>query len=278
MFAPITLLTKVYYPHLSFATNTLSALLLVAFASSAQAATSDSAVSGRFEEVAALCASQTQALPAESLKSLSANRLVIDCKRLQLKRYQAEQALHSRTVEQAARQQYLIYKARAWLDYASYQDTVDSRFVAGTQALQAADTILQALLTSTEQNLALNPDIPTSSALMRPDLWAILTALKDSGGINYAPKELAFSEVGLIWAAADHCAHGSSQSGSRFTMADRWLEQARESYINVHDSKVNVALEQLINRYYKQYASLDPSDDSCHGQSFLAPIPDADTL
>ena len=49
-------------------------------------------------------------------------------------------------------------------------------------------------------------------------------------------------------------------------MADRWLEQAREAYVNNHDSKTNVALQDLIVRYYKQYAPLDAIADRCAGQ------------
>jgi hypothetical protein len=49
-------------------------------------------------------------------------------------------------------------------------------------------------------------------------------------------------------------------------MADRWLEQAREAFVNTHDSTTNVALEGLIVRYYKEYAPLDSSDDICNGQ------------
>ena len=77
---------------------------------------------------------------------------------------------------------------------------------------------------------------------------------------------MAFSEVALIWAAADHCEHGWRASSSHFRMANRWLEQAREAYVNAHNSQTNVKLERLINDYYKQFAPLDPSDDNCRGQ------------
>ena len=51
-----------------------------------------------------------------------------------------------------------------------------------------------------------------------------------------------------------------------FRMADRWLEQAREAYINAHDSQTTVALETSIISYYQQYAPLDAVDDVCRGQ------------
>ena len=188
-------------------------------------------------------------------------RQSIDCLQNQLSAYQ--------TASLTPLQQYYAYKAQAWLNYATHENSIKSNSLAGTQALQAGTTILTALQQADENQLSLLTDIPSTSALMRPDLWATINALKDSGGIESAPRELAFSEVSLIWAAADHCAHGSRQSGSHFRMADRWLEQAREAYVNAHDSTTNVALEALINRYYKQYALLD-SDDICRGHRFLS--------
>lgn len=170
-----------------------------------------------------------------------------------------------------ARQQYLAYKAQAWLNYAIHQDSMNSRSSAGLQAAQNAETILAALKNGTERDLSLIQDIPSNSALMRPDLWATLSALKESDGITSAPRELAFSEVALIWAATNQCERGWRESGSHFRMADRWLEQAREAYVNAHDSSANVALEELIISYYEQYAPLDASEDVCRGQ-VLTPI------
>lgn len=189
----------------------------------------------------------------------SLRRQQLDCMLTQLRVYQQPD-------NHSSRQQYFAYKAQAWLNYASHEDSINSRSAAGEQALQSGITILQALQNDSDENLSLTNDIPSTSALMRPDLWATLSGLKDSDGITVAPRELAFSEVALIWAAANHCEHGSRQSGPQFRMADRWLEQAREAYINVHDSKTNVALGELINSYYKQFAPLDPNDDGCHGQ------------
>lgn len=191
-------------------------------------------------------------------KPRSSQRRAIDCMFTQLKAYQQNKL--------SARQQYFAYKAQAWLNYAYNEDSIKSESIAGKQAFQAGTTILQALREGDDERLSVTTDIPTSSALMRPDLWATLTALKDSDGISAAPRELAFSEVALIWAAANQCEHGRRQSGDRFRMADRWLEQAREAYVNAHDSATNVALENLINDYYKQYAPLDSVEDKCRGQ------------
>lgn len=168
--------------------------------------------------------------------------------------------------DKPARQQYLAYKAQAWLNYAYHEDSIKSTTAAGKQALLAGSAIFKALQNEDDENLNITTDIPSTSALMRPDLWATLSALKNSDGINDAPKELAFSEVALIWAAANQCENGYQQSGLHFRRADRWLEQAREAYINAHNSQTNVALEERINHYYKQYALLDPSPDVCRGQ------------
>lgn len=171
------------------------------------------------------------------------------------------------------RQRYWAYKAEAWLNYAIHKHSLDSHALEGNQAMQAADTILQALKSGTESDLTLIPDIPATSALMRPDLWATLNALKVSGGIEIAPRKLAFSEVALVWAAADQCRWRNPQSGVHFRSVDRSLEQAREAYISAHDDKKNVALERLINTYYKQYAALDATDDTCRGQVWPPFIP-----
>ncbi|GAF54696.1 hypothetical protein JCM18901_283 [Psychrobacter sp. JCM 18901] len=105
---------------------------------------------------------------------------------------------------------------------------------------------------------------------MRPDLWATLSALKDGDGIASAPREMAFSEVALIWAATNQCARGWRESGMHFRMADRWLEQAREAYVNANDSQTNIALEKSIVSYHKQYSPLDASDDICRGQDLTS--------
>lgn len=275
MFNSTTLATKsaASRPHLFqlLTRTTLSAVLFLALAPSVQAAAnniSDSAKNSStttfadiFKGRAIACHNGIEAQTSNSKHPNHQNsqRQNIDCMLTQLRAYQ-QPANHS------SRQQYFGYKAQAWLNYASHEDSINSRSSAGDHALQSAAAILKALQNTEENSLNLTTDIPSFSALMRPDLWANLVALKDSGGITTAPRELAFSEVALIWAAANHCDHGWQQSASQFRMADRWLERAREAYINAHDSKTNVALEELINSYYKQFAPLDSSDDSCHGQ------------
>ena len=196
---------------------------------------------------------------SENKTSITSRQHTIECMINELKPYQ----LKTMTVEQ----QYWAYKAQAWLNYANHEDSIKSRSSAGTTAFDSGATILQALQSENINTLNLTVDIPTTSALMRPDLWATISALKDSGGIATAPRELAFSEVGLIWAATNQCEHGSQQSGAHFRMSDRWLEQAREAYVNAHNAEDNMALITLINDYYKEYAPLDAVDDRCEGQT-----------
>ncbi|MGP4787590.1 hypothetical protein ACTXGJ_00510 [Psychrobacter sp. 1Y11] len=186
----------------------------------------------------------------------------IACMQLQLKSYQL--------ASMSARQQYFAYKAQAWLNYTNHEDSINSSTAAGDYAFDEAKNILQALQSGREDSLNLMVDIPKTSALMRPDIWANISALKDSGGIASAPRELAFSEVSLVWAAADHCEHGSRSSGSHFRMADRWLEQAREAFVNANDSAASLAMQELAVSYYQQYKTLNASDDVCRGQELTS--------
>lgn len=204
------------------------------------------------------CLSSNDTKTPASSKAQSAQQRAMNCMLNELQTYQQK--------SMSARQQYFAYKAQAWLNYATHKNSMNNRSDAGVEAAQTAENILQALKNNKIEELELIEDIPSTSALMRPDLWATLNALKDSSGINSAPREIAFSEVALIWAAADQCERGAKSSNSHFRMADRWLEQAREAFVNAHDAKANVALEALIVRYYEAYAPLDSSDDTCSGQ------------
>ncbi len=237
----------------------LSALLLLSVASlaSAQDSTANNTAQIVDANSAVDCRNDIQT-QAPSYKYQSTQQRVLNCMVEQLQPYQQK--------DKTAHQQYFAYKAQAWLTYAIHQDSMNSRSAAGPLAVEMAETILQALKNNTTQNIKLQQDIPTTSALMRPDLWATLSALKDSGGIESAPREMAFSEVALIWAATNQCKRDWRESSMHFRMADRWLEQAREAYVNAHDSQTNVALEQSIVSYYKQYAPLDTGDDICRGQ------------
>lgn len=183
----------------------------------------------------------------------------LDYMRLQLPVFQQAQSPSQRA--------YFAYQAQAWLHYAKRENSIDGDSAAGADALHRGRTILQALQNGNTHSLTLTSDIPKTSRLMRPDLWATLNALKAHGGITAAPKAVAFSEVALIWAGADYCKYGADASSAPFKMADDWLQQAREAYVQTHDSTSNVQLEGLINAYYKQYAPLASTDNECAAQT-----------
>ncbi len=238
---------------------TLSALLLLSMVSFASATDNIATDTAQIVNIKNIVDCRTDIeTHTPSYKYQSTSQRVLNCMIKQLQPYQQK--------DKTAREQYLAYKAQAWLNYAIHQDSMNSRSPAGLVAVDMAESILKALKNDTAQDIPLQQDIPTTSALMRPDLWATLSALKDSDGIESAPREMAFSEVALIWAATNQCERGWRESGIHFRMADRWLEQALEAYINVHESQTNVALEKRIIDYYKQYAPLDASDDVCRGQ------------
>ena len=262
------MLTRVNKPvnktaSLLFSAISSSLLLAVGLTtlSSAQAAVSlneDSIVST--STIASHCNNDTSHVEAKfwQNKYQSARQRAIACMQLELKAYQR--------ASMSDRQQYFAYKAQAWLNYANHEDSIKSRTAAGDYALKDAESILQALKNNTEDDLNLITDIPQTSALMRPDLWANISALKDSGGIASSPRELAFGEVGLIWASADQCEHGWRSSSPNFRMANRWLEQAREAFVNANEAAASVAMQDLAVSYYEQYKSLDSGNDICRGQ------------
>lgn len=235
----------------------LSAVLLLTTALSAAASSHHTIETATLKNDAYPCANDMQT-PSHHSKYQNTHQRAMMCMLTALKNYQQK--------NMTAHQQYFAYKAQAWIIYAIHQDSMNSRSAAGLQAAQNAETILAALKDGTEQDVNLMPDIPSNSALIRPDLWATLSALKKSDGITSAPRELAFSEISLIWAATNQCERGWRQSSSYFRMADRWLEQAREAYVNAHDAAANVALETLIVSYYDKYAPLDANEDICRGQ------------
>ena len=206
---------------------------------------------------------QSQDLESTTYNNQSTQQRAISCMLAEIQQYQQK--------NKTAQQQYFAYKAQAWLNYAIHKDSINSRSLTGLEAAQSAETILQAVKKGSESDFMLIQDIPASSALIRPDLWGTLSALKDSGAIDNAPRELAFSEVALIWAANEQCGKNTRQAGTHFRMADRWLEQAREAFVNAHSSKTNVALEELTVRYYEQYVPLDSTNDRCTGQ-ILPPL------
>ncbi|GAF54697.1 hypothetical protein JCM18901_284 [Psychrobacter sp. JCM 18901] len=97
--------------------------------------------------------SQTQ---AHSYRYQSEQQRLLNCMVAQLKPYQQK--------DKTADQQYFAYKVQAWLNYATHQDSMNSRSSAGQVALEMAEPILQALDNDTVQDLGLHQDIPSTSA------------------------------------------------------------------------------------------------------------------
>ncbi|MDO5768584.1 MAG: OmpA family protein [Psychrobacter sp.] len=191
----------------------------------------------------------------------------IDCMMSELKAYQS--------VEAEGLVPYYAYKAQAWLNYAYHENSEGSMTAAGSNALAEGLTILQALRDKKIDSLLLTSDIPATSAMMRPDLWATLMGLKAHGAVTIAPREMAFSEVKLIWAAAEYCEFGWRHAREHFSAAERWINQSHEAFVGAKSDTEALALEADTVSMFKLYEPLDAKDNQCRGQaipSMAAPI------
>ncbi len=148
----------------------------------------------------------------------------IACIRQQLQPYQADsQSTHTR---------FQAYKANAWLSYVAHEDNEASLTKAGHYALSEALSILEALKTNQVDKLPLTADIPPTSGLQRPDLWATLLTIKQTPAFAPLVKAVADSEVKLIWAEAEFCEFGWRHSREHYSAADRWVSAAQLTAIN----------------------------------------------
>lgn len=183
----------------------------------------------------------------------------IDCMMTELKAYQDS--------AQVASVQYYAYKAQAWLNYAYHENSEGSLTDAGNYALAEALSILQALREDSAERLLVTSDIPPTSALMRPDLWATLMTLKQHGGIEVSPREMAYSEVKLVWAASEYCEFGWRHAREHFNAAERWINQSRIAVLNSAKDLTASQLDKEITSLFKIYEPLDALDNQCHGQA-----------
>lgn len=183
----------------------------------------------------------------------------IDCMMTELKAYQES--------SQDASIQYYAYKAQAWLNYAYHENSEGSLTDASNYALAEALSILQALRDNTSEKLLVTSDIPPSSALMRPDLWATLMTLKEHGGIEVSPREMAFSEVKLVWAASEYCEFGWRHAREHFNAAERWINQSRIAVLNSATDLTASQLDKEVANLFKIYEPLDAVDNQCQGQA-----------
>ncbi|OAL76700.1 hypothetical protein AY606_12040 [Acinetobacter sp. SFB] len=122
---------------------------------------------------------------------------------------------------------YHAYKAKMWLSYAVNQQSEQSLTVAGQEALQQAQIIVDGL--QSRKNLSLTTPVLGVSQVMRRDLWWQVEYLKQHGAIDKAPESLAHAEVMLVWAAAEYCELGWRHSQEPFNAAQQALYQVVES-------------------------------------------------
>ena len=75
-------------------------------------------------------------------------------------------------------------------------------------------------------------DIPPTSGLQRPDLWASLLTIKQTPAFTPLVKTVADSEVKLIWAEAEFCEFGWRHSREHYNTVDRWVATAELTALN----------------------------------------------
>jgi len=191
---------------------------------------------------------------------VSKRRYEIDCMMSELKSYQ--QADLSPTI------QYTAFKAQAWLSYAQAEASESSLSPAGPASLDAWQqgvSLLQALRNHQADSLLDSATIPEYATLLRPDLWATLLTLRQNGATAVAPRELAFSEVKLIWAAAEQCEADWRHAREHFDAAERWLNQAKTAYV-ANDGAKLATLQAAVARLQTELTPRVGASSQCQGQ------------
>lgn len=189
----------------------------------------------------------------------------IDCMMTELKAYQAD--------NQPAMIRYHAYKAQGWLNYAYHEDAEGSLTRAGEYALAEGLSILTGLRNNQSSRLSSHTPIPPTSGLMRPDLWATLMGIKANGAMTATPRETAYAEVKLVWAAAEYCEFGWRHAREHFAAAERWVNQAKVTAYNTAPLQAatdrQTQLDGNIYQYQQQIVPLvsDGSRASCQGQA-----------
>ena len=201
------------------------AIMISIMASPAHAQLASQAVPTQYKP-GAYCSSDTKAVVPVIAKGTQNKAFVADvfCIREQLQPYQAE--------HQPINTRFQAYKADAWLSYVGHEDSEASLTKAGHYALNEALSILEALKTNQVDKLPLTADIPPTSGLQRPDLWASLLTIKQTPAFTPLVKTVADSEVKLIWAEAEFCEFGWRHSREHYSAADRWVATAELTALN----------------------------------------------
>lgn len=206
----------------------------------------------------AYCSSDTKAVIAKGTQNKA---FVADvfCIREQLQPYQAE--------HQPINTRFQAYKADAWLSYVAHERNEASLTKASRYALAEALSIVEALKTNQVDKLPLTADIPPTSGLQRPDLWASLLTIKQTPAFTPLVKTVADSEVKLIWAEAEFCEFGWRHSREHYNTVDRWVATAELTALNtsgVDKQSFNALKAQYLARL-KLLAATKNSRESCRG-------------
>ena len=206
----------------------------------------------------AYCSTDTKAVIAKGTQNKA---FVADvfCIREQLQSYQAEQ--------QPINIRFQAYKADAWLSYVAHERNEASLTKASRYALAEALSIVEALKTNQVDKLPLTADIPPTSGLQRPDLWASLLTIKQTPAFTPLVKTVADSEVKLIWAEAEFCEFGWRHSREHYNTVDRWVATAELTALNtsgVDKQSFNTLKTQYLARL-KPLVATKNSKESCRG-------------
>lgn len=248
-------------------------LLLSPFSHQAQAILASQAVPASYQPNHYCTAGIKPIIP----KGTANKQLVADisCINQQLKAYQAE--------DQPTNIRYQAYKAQAWLSYIAHEDSEKSLTKAGRYALMEALSIFHALKNNQAEQLPINSDIPPTSGLKRPDLWAALLTIKQTPAFDKLPKDIAYSEVKLIWAEAEFCEFGWRHSREHFSAADRWAKAALTTALNQEDID-KTQFNALKQEFYAKLSPLASDNRMCRGAVLPAatitinPVPPTPTV
>lgn len=135
---------------------------------------------------------------------------------------------------------YHAHKAYMWLSYAKNEQSENSLTVAGKEALQQAQKLVDGL--SEPQTLSLTTAILSVSQVMRRDLWAQIEYFKQNGGIDAAPQTLAEAEVMLVWAAAEYCELGWRHAKAHFFAVEQRLYEVTQQLPHVARAHTDLSI------------------------------------
>ena len=119
----------------------LSVVLLLSTASCVSTTATQNSANIATANTADYCHSQELEV---TYKNQNTQQRAMSCMLAELQHYQQK--------DKTPQQQYLAYKAQAWLNYAIHKDSMNSRSLTGLEAAQSAEAILQVLKKGSEMN------------------------------------------------------------------------------------------------------------------------------